>query len=478
MADSTPQGDAAVAAAAVVSHPAASSKPKRPNYAVIHADPVPVALYHSPPLIPHNPLSLLHHLYLYLFPPVSSHQTAYTGVFSPVTMSVEIRDPQAVLDLWQKGFWGKGSLSRSEPTWLNRELRRLGDTEVGATSEEITRQRRDQRKEMKKERARKEREELQKVKAAEAKGKTSNGSTSNGKPVVADAKVVVDLEEEINGLKDLVGGSLKSSAQTGLPTPPLSAADDVETQDTEPAAATSLPDDATPSPAKQSQATGTTATPSQPTTAVEAPAAKETITPKKITLENREHLQLTFQEAFFLAYALGVLSIRSGPDESPLSLPTILRLFLRYSSFPPLPESSISLSNLNPDNRFLINYVAYHHFRSLGWVVKSGVKFSVDYLLYKRGPVFSHAEFAVLVIPSYSRWEGRTEACREWDWLHSITRVNSQVKKTVVLAYVDVPTAEDVKGWEKEADGLKGVFAKYKIREVALRRWIPGRNRD
>lgn len=47
---------------------------------------------------------------------------------------------------------------------------------------------------------------------------------------------------------------------------------------------------------------------------------------------------------------------------------------------------------LHFDNPFLIHYVAYHHYRSLGWVVKGGIKFCVDYLLYKRGPVFSHAE--------------------------------------------------------------------------------------
>jgi len=45
-----------------------------------------------------------------------------------------------------------------------------------------------------------------------------------------------------------------------------------------------------------------------------------------------------------------------------------------------------------PDNPFIVNYVAYHHYRSLGWTIKSGVKFCVDYLLYKRGPVFDHAE--------------------------------------------------------------------------------------
>jgi tRNA-splicing endonuclease subunit Sen2 len=47
---------------------------------------------------------------------------------------------------------------------------------------------------------------------------------------------------------------------------------------------------------------------------------------------------------------------------------------------------------MRPDNPFLTSYVVYHYFRSLGWVVKSGTKFCVDYLLYKKGPVFSHAE--------------------------------------------------------------------------------------
>lgn len=64
-------------------------------------------------------------------------------------------------------------------------------------------------------------------------------------------------------------------------------------------------------------------------------------------------------------------------SHTPSWLPSILQ---------PPPQSN------NFDNPFLINYVVYHHYRSLGWVVKGGIKFCVDYLLYKRGPVFHHAE--------------------------------------------------------------------------------------
>jgi len=69
-------------------------------------------------------------------------------------------------------------------------------------------------------------------------------------------------------------------------------------------------------------------------------------------------------------------------------------------SLPDLWHASLAVHNFSAvpmpprvDNPFLVHYVAYHHFRSLGWVVRSGIKFCADMLLYKRGPVFTHAEF-------------------------------------------------------------------------------------
>lgn len=91
-----------------------------------------------------------------------------------------------------------------------------------------------------------------------------------------------------------------------------------------------------------------------------------------------------------------------------------------------------------PDNPFLLSYIVYHHFRSLGWVVKSGTKFCVDYLLYKRGPVFSHAEFSILVVPEYvSKHDEDTSPFarhhnggeKSWVWFSMMNRVNSQVQK-------------------------------------------------
>ena len=77
----------------------------------------------------------------------------------------------------------------------------------------------------------------------------------------------------------------------------------------------------------------------------------------------------------------------------PMTLQQIWTAFQMTDLPPQMP--STPTQQLRFDNPFLINYVVYHHYRSLGWVVKGGIKFCVDYLLYKKGPVFTHAEWVL-----------------------------------------------------------------------------------
>ena len=44
------------------------------------------------------------------------------GVFDPVTRSVKVENKQDMEILFRRGFFGKGSLSRSEPTWRDRRI--------------------------------------------------------------------------------------------------------------------------------------------------------------------------------------------------------------------------------------------------------------------------------------------------------------------------------------------------------------------
>jgi len=388
--------------------------------------------YPLPAFIPSNPLSLLRLAYAflsqYLFPPTSHADGSgrILAYYSAATRSVHVVDPSAIRLLWECGFFGKGSLSRSEPEWLERERRKRGllDAAPSQTAAEITRKRREERRDVKRERAKVEREALEKQLREEGK-----------LPVV---EIMVDKDANMN--EDAPDGT---------------AAEKEKAQE----ASGVLPNEQVKQPSE-----------TQPSTA----------TSETVEIINQEHLQLTPSETFFLAYGLGVLDIVDPTTKTLLSSPQLLRLFRKTATFPPSHE----LAAQEPDDPFMLNYVVYHHFRSLGWVVRPGIKFSVDYLLYNRGPVFSHAEFGVLILPSYSHdyWSATPERKaaiskkerKSWWWLHCANRVQSQVRKSLVLVYVEVPPPLEDDNGEDVGKLLKS----YKVREFVLKRWSANRNRD
>ena len=245
--------------------PTRPSKPAKPNYNAIHAQPLPLKIYPLPPLVPHNPVSLLHIVYLYLsqwlFPPSSHPAEKYQCYFSPETRSVHVTDEKAIRALWESGFFGKGSLSRSEPSWLDREKRRKGII-VGETSEEIRERRRGERKEFKKERARRE------LEAIEEKLKLERGNKAVDKrdPVeIGESKTLRELSHEEDGVP--ANGHI---GHEKTPSSPL------ETERTEEITKADLEDSA---PGSTARITSVAAeTPSNPN-------AFESI-------ENKEHLQL------------------------------------------------------------------------------------------------------------------------------------------------------------------------------------------
>ncbi|KAL8723006.1 MAG: hypothetical protein Q9225_000623 [Loekoesia sp. 1 TL-2023] len=419
------------------------SRPSRPNFNQLHAQPLPIKAYPLPPLIPHNPLSLLQIVFTYLShfvaPPPSHPETPLRGYFSAETRSIHVTDEAATRILWEQGFFGKGSLSRSEPAWLEREKIRQGLL-IGNTSEELTRKRREERKQFKKERARKEKEAIEEKLAEEAGGGTQRDE---------DAE---DKSKEANGHIRESGTDQNSSI------------------------------DVLPPNANERNAI------SPPQLALGGPElASRSSEPSSRVIINQEHLQLTLEEAFFLVYGLGLLNIRDPSTSHQISTFKFFSICRSYGYFSP------HLSNdLSPDDPFLLSYVVYHHFRSLGWVVRPGIKFAVDYLLYNRGPVFSHAEFAVIILPSYTHayWASnpslrvmvKRKEKKSWWWLHCVNRVQAQVRKSLVVVYVEVPPPEDIgKGTTNESReevNISAFLKKYRVRELVLKRWTPNRSRD
>lgn len=471
--------------------------PRRPNLNHIHRNLLPLEIRPLPVLIPHNPLSLLaialSYLTQVLLPP--SCQALYNGYFSSSTSSIHITDTKTARRLWEMGFFGKGSLSRSEPTWLESQKRK------GETSEEATRRRRAERRGTKLERAKKEQEAIAlKLKEEEkmnghATG-TANGHIIKGSPAEFDdiATVLEDagrttptLEDNGESIEGKIEGfeEWKKTVQVnGIPTPPATS----ESSDGSPVNGSAVK--RTPkvkvvrfSPtieAREFDLSSPIISPIKP--AGPSLLIDEVRQPAAIA-ENQEHLQLSQEEAFFLVYGLGVLQIYCDDSDTILPASSLLPLFRRHSYFPP---HSIS-APVEPDDPFMLSYAAYHHYRSLGWVVRSGVKFSVDYLLYNRGPAFSHAEFAINILPSYSHpyWSETDErrkivadkTGKSWWWLHGMNRVQAQVMKTLVLCYVDVPPPLSEQDRGNQVD-IGRLFSRYRVRDLNVKRWTPNRTRD
>lgn len=86
-------------------------------------------------------------------------------------------------------------------------------------------------------------------------------------------------------------------------------------------------------------------------------------------------------------------------------------------------------------------------------------------VLYKSGPRYRHADYAVTIIPLYAN---KIEEAKSWGWLLRLNRICTQVKKTLILCYVTVPANTDT----------HHALNEYHIRQVIYKRWSPQKNRE
>lgn len=448
-------------------------KPKRPNLHERYTELVPLRTYPLPPFIANNPHSIYPiiaaFLYQLFLPPRSHPDPQYYGFFSPSLRSIHVTDPRSIQGLWERGFFGKGSLSRSDPSWIEREKARLG---AGGqkTSEDVTAARREERKKEKWKRAREQQEAIERQRKLEFH---------------EDHEINIDTSDKLGQPTpaEVYGGPDHPDVKKRSVQMELAEGKDLEEAKAAMAAADAERDDV--------------AKPTAEVVDITRPEADDKdATPPKI--EEKEHLNLTTTEAFYLCYALGALTLyhpSAGASPSSFSTPYTNRelwdVFRRTSHIPPLPPHI----RTRPDDPFLIDYVVYHHFRSLGYTVRHGVKFGVDFMLYRQGPPFDHAEFVVIIMPNYSDeyWkseestveypggrrmyvEGQLRRRNKWSWVSAVNRVNGQARKTLVVVYVDVPRPLEKE--EEERVGVEGVLRRYKVREIVLKRWVSNRARD
>ncbi|XP_024656077.2 tRNA-splicing endonuclease subunit Sen2 [Maylandia zebra] len=167
-----------------------------------------------------------------------------------------------------------------------------------------------------------------------------------------------------------------------------------------------------------------------------------------------EYLQLSLEEAFFLVYSLGCLSVYQ--QQEPLSIVQLWRTF----------------RSLRPD--FISSYAVYHHFRSKGWVPKGGggAKYGVDLMLYRKGPPFYHASYSVVIERADDAFKASPLRPFSWRSLAALSRITANVSKELMLCYIIYPA--DLS--EAELDSPV-CLRKLKVQEVIVSRWVSSRER-
>uniref|UniRef100_A0A8C3K283 tRNA-splicing endonuclease subunit Sen2 n=1 Tax=Calidris pygmaea TaxID=425635 RepID=A0A8C3K283_9CHAR len=185
----------------------------------------------------------------------------------------------------------------------------------------------------------------------------------------------------------------------------------------------------------------------------ENPVKKEKLVCRRNPFRIFEYLQLSLEEAFFLVYALGCLSIYYG--EEPL---TILKLWEIFSEVKP---------------NFKTTYMAYHYFRSKGWVPKVGLKYGTDLLLYRKGPPFYHASYSVIAELVDDNFEGSLRRPLSWKCLSGLNRTTVNASKELMLCYLIRPS-----DMTEEEMSTPECMKKIKVQELIVSRWVSSRERS
>jgi tRNA-splicing endonuclease subunit Sen2 len=183
---------------------------------------------------------------------------------------------------------------------------------------------------------------------------------------------------------------------------------------------------------------------------------------------DKEVLQLAPEEALFLMN-LNLLHICDSTGQI-LSLSQFLHLVTTSS---------------RPDDPFLVRYIVYYHFRRQRIIVKPGLKFGVDYLLYDNPIPFAHAGFCVNVLGSYHLWPEREQErmIRErvsWQEINLWQRLMGNVRKKLRMMWVEIPLPIMNGDWRDVAgrEDFEKVIGQYKVRQVVNSRMVISRDRE
>lgn len=181
----------------------------------------------------------------------------------------------------------------------------------------------------------------------------------------------------------------------------------------------------------------------------------------------QDGMKLMPEEAMFLSYALGCLIVSQSVQQQSC----------HYSSegndmYREMTIDEMWTAFTRADKAFPMRYAVYHHYRTKGWVVKSGLKFGTDWVLYPVGPPFYHAQYTVLIQCVWSDTLCRDDSSswREFSWTNiaATERLNSHVAKAPLICLVLRPRC-----LTDSHLGKPQCLHQLSIQELLLSRWLP-----
>uniref|UniRef100_A0A8C2TM01 tRNA-splicing endonuclease subunit Sen2 n=1 Tax=Coturnix japonica TaxID=93934 RepID=A0A8C2TM01_COTJA len=122
---------------------------------------------------------------------------------------------------------------------------------------------------------------------------------------------------------------------------------------------------------------------------------------------------------------------------------------------------------------FKTTYMAYHYFRSKGWVPKVGLKYGTDLLLYRKGPPFYHASYSVIAELVDDNFEGSLRRPLSWMSLSGLNRTTVNASKELMLCYLIKPS-----DMTEEEMATPECLKRIKVQELIVTRWVSSRERS
>lgn len=191
-----------------------------------------------------------------------------------------------------------------------------------------------------------------------------------------------------------------------------------------------------------------------------------------------EPLQLSPIESFYLKdctsnnfsiYLSTIDNIEKGKrDGKELSIEELWKYWIKYLGI-----------------QFISDYCVYCHYRSMGWIVKGGLKYGVNFILYsKGGPILKHGEFAVSIQYIKSNEESNINILDRYNNmvnLQSLSRVTETVAKGLMICLVnsinqDI-TIDDTNNLP-DTYLHPSILQSFSINDYIIKRWEPLKDRE